>query len=182
MKSLALRDWTMEIVNQKPVLILRAKGVARGSIEIDEITSMNLIDLDTGELEIKTAGSILGGVPIPYTTRNVEEWPALDPQVFRMFGIDPLWLPEDHKFQSWHPEQARALNAPASLPAAVQKRVEQWNGEPAKKKVFSKFLSQSAEAITDWINEHELAEDVVSICLPPFGGGVVFYRAYEEIA
>lgn len=180
-KSLALRDWTMEVVNQKPVLMQRAKGIVRGSVEWDEIKSMKLIDADTGEVEIETMLSIMHGKSVPYTTRNVDQWPALDPQVFRMFGIDPLWLPEDHEYVSWNPEQMRPLNAPASLPASVQKRVERWNVELAKKKLFAKLLPASNDSVVEWVNEHELAEDVVSITMAFGFGATVYYRAYEEI-
>lgn len=179
MKSLALRDWTMEIVQQKPVLLLRPKGIARGSIEIDEIKSIKVIDPDTGEVVIQTALSTMNGQPLPYTTRNVEHWPSLDPHVFQMFGIHPTWLSEDHEYHSWNPEQAQLLRAPTA--ADLRARAERLSPSEKRLWLFEKIMEGQVSHAIDWVNRNFLAEHIVSIY--PIGPHrvMIIYRAYEEI-
>lgn len=184
MKSLCLREWTLEVVNSKPVLLLRAKNNPRGSVEIDEIKSVKLINPDTGEVEIHTAYSVMNGQPLPYTTRNVEQWPPLDPHVFHMFGINPLWLPEDHEYQSWHVENAKPLNVQPPrvyTPAEVSELVRPAESRQPKPKLFVKTMHGTIFNAVDWVNDHQLAEEVISIYPSGPAHMVILYRSAKEI-
>lgn len=180
MRSLALRQWTLEFLGANktnPCLLLRRNDLPRGSIESYPILNIRIRNPDTGLVEITTSEV---GQRETYTTESVEDWPPLDPDVFAHFGMNPLWLPEDHEYRTWVPNGSQCVTHIDKSKMMLGQSCEQVIPPAKQKQVFSVLLPAVSDYVTDWINKHGLVDDVISICAVT-GGYNVFYRAEQAV-
>lgn len=200
--QLALRKWTVERYQGLPALWVLGDTVSDRPTEerfwrVYAITDIKVVGPTEFRIIIKD-----GRV---FTTRNVEEWPALDRGVFEHFmppsKVD-AFLPDTPPFvplqQQVHEARQGGTNVPnkhepdpALLQGAYSRdrlplagtNVEHYpvGKNSPKLMMFDKRLV-GREKLLRWINDHELAENVVSIHHEPGLGYLVHYRAYEEVA
>lgn len=182
MNLLALRQWTVEFLDtakSSPVLLLKRNALERGSLDSLPILSMHAEDSAKGVVLIEVRSP--SGFKEIYSTRNVEDWPTLDPVVFKHFGIAPVFLPSDHEYQSWIPDRAQCVSHLDRDRLSLGQECERITPEPSKLKIFSKIIPMEAAVVTEWINDNDLAQATINIAPMPHGGYVVFYRAKEPI-
>lgn len=193
LKELALRRWTVEFADKEktnPVLLIGNKDLPRGSIQMYQIKRIDSTPPWWFEIEVldhTPEGRLSGGVS-RFTTRNVEEWPNLDVEVFKHFEVDPKLYPEDIEYKSWlvqplvcestfnreqtnFGQQCETLHPPEPLLYSNQ----------AKEKMFVMIHPGTPWDVTEWINKHGLAERVVSIVATSLGNFNIFYRNDVEV-
>jgi hypothetical protein len=185
MNLLALRQWTVEFLDtakSEPVLLLKRNNLERGSVDVFPILGMEVVDSMKGDITIKVAQQKFRE---DFSTRNVEEWPSLDPVVFKHFGIAPVFLPEDHEYKTWIPKQAQCVSHldrdRVSLGQECEVVRPSTPAEPGEKVFVTTFHPDATpDDVTAWINTWLQADQVISIV--PTGIRIsVFYRAKEPI-
>ena len=185
MNLLALRQWTVEFLDTaktEPVLLLKRNNLERGSLEVLPILSLEAVNTPLGDVNIVVSQN---GKKETYSTRNVEEWPSLDPVVFKHFGVAPIFLPVDHEYQTWIPKQAQCVTHLDRDRVSLGQECEVVRpSTPAEvgEKVFVTTFHPDAtpDDVSAWINTWLQADQVISI-VPTGIRFSVFYRAKEPV-
>lgn len=200
LKELALRRWTVEFADKEktnPVLLIADPKGVQGSILVYSIQKISSVP--EGWIEIVVVDhtrevGVLEGSVSHFTTRNVEDWPNLDVEVFKHFEVDPTLYPEDIEYKSWldkeymcetpFDREARfGQSCDVLVPQPHAKSITSWSSKPDEEQLFFKDFGHRdvfPQDITKWVQDHDLAQKVVSITSPTsYNGWIVWYRAVE---
>jgi hypothetical protein len=196
LKELALRRWTVEFSDAEktnPVLLIKIGDSPHDSIQMFQIQKIHSMPRDATKprewieilvLDPTPEGWFTDGVS-RYTTRNVEEWPNLDVEVFKHFLVDQNLYPNDIEYKTWLDKDLVCESTFNRGQSSFGQQCEVVRPRPLMESVEKVFVETfHPDAISDdiaaWINTWLRAEQVISIV--PIGIGFsVFYRATEPV-